>query len=286
MNYEIVKNQEHGFRQVSPLPAVKVLEEFYNRNYYDAKGYSPKYTPDEIAFKLLMAREIEFLLPKKSGSFLDIGCGEGFVLDFFRNRGWNVTGLDFSHDGVFRHFPELAERVIKGDIFDSMAGLENASQKFDLIVCNNVLEHVLDPLGFLSKIRSLCHPDTLIRFQVPNDFSWFQDVLMNKNLVTKQYWVLPPGHLSYFNSDNLKAVLKSFDYQTVELLGTFPIELFLLNEKSNYSANPSVGPFAHQARVNFELSLFNSSIDNFISFRRGCGLSGVCRELIAYCKLT
>jgi 2-polyprenyl-3-methyl-5-hydroxy-6-metoxy-1,4-benzoquinol methylase len=284
-NYKVIKNLEHGFKQVSPLPTVDELAKFYNSNYYDAKGYSVEYSPDEIIHKEIPAFEIEYYSGQNTGSILDIGCGEGFVLDFFHKKGWNVTGLDFSHDGVSRHFPHLKEKVIKGDVFNSLENLMESQAKFDLIVCNNVLEHVLDPISFLKKFKSLCHANTLIRIQVPNDFSWYQDVLIRKGIVTKEYWVAPPGHLNYFNKDNLKQFLKSFEYNLVDLLGDFPIELFLLNEKSNYSVNPEVGPMAHKARVIFEVDLYNSSIENYISFRRGCGMSGVCRNLIAYCKI-
>lgn len=286
MSFTVKTNLEYGFKQVTPLPSSEELSAFYNTNYYDAKGYAVEYSSKEVMHKTLPGHEVEFFTSLKTGSILDIGCGEGFVLDYFHKKGWNVTGLDFSHDGVSRHFPHLVNNVVKGDVFTSLEELMEKQTKFDVIVCNNVLEHVLDPIAFLKKFKSLCHENTLMRIQVPNDFSWFQDFIIKEKMVTKEYWVAPPGHLSYFNKENLEHVLKAFDYKLVDMLGDFPIELFLLNEKSNYSVKPEVGPMAHKARVDFDVSLFESSIDQYIAFRRGCGQSGVCRNLIAFCKMS
>jgi 2-polyprenyl-3-methyl-5-hydroxy-6-metoxy-1,4-benzoquinol methylase len=34
------------------------------------------------------------------GRLLDVGCGEGCALAFFREHGWSVKGVDFSSAGV------------------------------------------------------------------------------------------------------------------------------------------------------------------------------------------
>lgn len=282
----VIQNKEFGFFQVDPLPSVKELDDFYNSNYYDVKGYSVEYPESEIFQKQLPAVELLHFANGKKGRILDIGCGEGFVLNHMSKEGWEVLGLDFSHDGVKRHFPHLVSNVIKGDVFKSLEDLMAKGEKFDAIVCNNVLEHVLHPLEFLQKFKALCHENTIIRIQAPNDYSWFQNVLKKENLIKNDYWVAPPGHLSYFNIDSLSRVLNAYGYGIENLLGDFPIELFLLNEKSNYNQDPKLGPFAHKARILFDINLFKSSMANFIAFRKGCGESGVCRNLIAYCKLT
>lgn len=281
----VVKNEEFGFSQVHPLPSVEELNKFYNTNYYDEKGYAKEYTPDEIFHKQLTAFELQYIRQGQKAHVLDVGCGEGFVIDVLQKEGWTVTGLDFSHDGILRHFPHLRDNVVKGDIYESLEILMEKQAKFDVIICNNVLEHVLDPLSFLKKFKALCHKNTIIRIQVPNDFSWFQQLLKSEKKIEKEYWVAPPGHLSYFNKENLLPLLDSFGYQLTDLYGDFPIELFLLNEKSNYSVRPEVGPYSHASRILFDVNLYRASVQDYMAFRKGCGQSGVCRNLIAYCKL-
>lgn len=285
VDYKIVLNEKYGFYQVNPSPTPEELSEYYNTNYYDSGTYAAKYTENELIQKLLPVHELNFLLNGKRGKVLDIGCGEGFVINQLQAEGWDVTGLDFSLDGIGRHFPLLKERVIQGDIYKSLERLIQDKIKFDVIICNNVLEHVIDPLSFLGRFKDLCHQETIIRLQVPNDFSWLQQALKRDSMIKNDYWVRPPDHLSYFNNDSLRLVLESFNYKIVEFLGDFPIELFLLNEKSSYNFNNDLGPNAHSARLYFDVNLFKLSIEKYLAFRRGCGESGGCRNLIAYCKI-
>ena len=268
------------------MPSIQELDSFYNSGYYDVKGYSKEYSDDEIIQKKITAYEINHICKNSTKKkVLDIGCGEGFVIAELDKMGWDVYGLDFSHDGVKRHFPHLVERVIKGDIYHSLNRLIEAEEKFDFIICNNVLEHVTAPLEFLEKFKKVCKKDTVVRIQVPNDFSWYQLSLKEKDLIKTDYWIAPPGHLSYFSQDSLTSTLESFGYKIFDLLGDFPIEVFLSNKHSNYNVFPETGPEAHKARIHIEVNLFKQSIEKFVAFRRGCGSSSVCRNLIAYCSL-
>ena len=76
-DYKIIQNEKYGFYQVSPLPTPQELDEYYNTNYYDYGTYTKEYSPNELIQKVLPAHEIGFLLDKKKGRALDIGCGEG-----------------------------------------------------------------------------------------------------------------------------------------------------------------------------------------------------------------
>lgn len=283
--YKILKNKEFGFKYVSPTPSSELLDDFYNKSYFDTNGYEVEYTSDELTHKLLPAHEIEYVVKKQNGTLLDVGCGEAFVVNYFHKKGWDVTGLDFSHDGVKRHFPDIVDRIIKGDVYKSLDKLIKSGEKYDVIVCNNVLEHVVDPIDFLKRFKSLCKKETIVRIQVPNDFSWLQKSLLVDDKIDNKYWIAPPGHLSYFDEKNLRNILDGHGYKILDMLGDFPIELYLINDVSNYNKIKEVGKSAHMARIYFDVKLFSESMDKYISFKRGCGKSGVCRNLIAYFSL-
>jgi SAM-dependent methyltransferase len=183
------------------------------------------------------------------------------------------------------YHPHLLEKVLVGDILDLLESLIQAGEKYDCIVCNNVLEHVVDPVFLLNQLRKLMQPNGLVRIVVPNDGSWLQKKIVDKKMAVDNYWVCPPDHLSYFTTDALTKTVEACKFKVVDLLATFPVDIFLLNPHSNYQQIPHVGRECHFARVEFELALWKESLDKLISFRRGCAQAGVGRDLVLYASL-
>lgn len=91
---------------------------------------------------------------------LDAGCGERCALDYGARA--EVTGLDISSDLLERN-PRLNRHVV--------ADLEDASladSYFDVIVCWDVLEHVVRPRDALDNIARALAPGGLLIVKVPN----------------------------------------------------------------------------------------------------------------------
>ena len=86
--------------------------EFENEYYQQSMAsYQNEYSEKELKMFRNIIKRKEMLIDdglKKAGNikdkndkkFLDVGCGEGFVLNYFYNSGWNVTGIDFSSYGI------------------------------------------------------------------------------------------------------------------------------------------------------------------------------------------
>jgi hypothetical protein len=55
------------------------------------------------------------------------------------------VNLDFSSEAVTRFFPKLATRLEYGDLFELIERKRASGVAFDVLVCNNVLEHVREP---------------------------------------------------------------------------------------------------------------------------------------------
>ena len=69
------------------------------------------------------------------------------------------------------------------------------------------------------------------------------------------------------------------------LTKAFPIEIYMLNEASNYVGERQLGRAAHLARVEFEVALYEQSLDKLLAFRRGCAAAGIGRNMAAYITL-
>ena len=289
-----MRQHELGFWELNPKPTKDELAEFYKKHYFDSFNFEVKYTDEEHFHKQLPYVEAEFVhaeyAGKKTGAdsnnknlnFLDVGCGEGFSLGYFGDRGWTVAGTDYSLDGVNRHFPKYASTVQVGDTEEQIEKMVQQGLQFDLINLNNVLEHLLNPVTAMKGLRKLVKPNGCLRVQVPNDFSALQLFLLENKMIDRQFWVAPHEHMSYFDRDSLKNTFKSVGFSKVEAMSDYPIDLNLLNPETNYVMDKTKGKACHIARVKLDNFLVRKSVKDFVTFRRGCGEAGLGRNIIVY----
>jgi len=279
-----LKKHEFGFLQVNPLPTLDSLKNFYAEKYYQnsvSSTYSKEYSAEEKDFFNNKAIIASYILDKPTGSLFDVGCGEGFFPAFFHEHGWTIYGCDFSSFGIEKFNPQLLPFFKQGDIYDVLDSTIKSGQKFDLVNLSNVLEHVIDPIGMLSSLKSLLNPGGLLRICVPNDYSKFQTILV-ENKCTSDTWYIPPEHLNYFNSDSLRNTLEKSGFDIKKVLCGFPIEMFLLNEHSNYWADRTKGKAAHKTRVIVENHLISQNLNAYIDYCEAAGRLGFGRELTAF----
>jgi SAM-dependent methyltransferase len=273
------------FYEVRPKPSNAELEAFYKKVPLGcSSGYNPDIDDDEYYHRRLNCLESEVFLPSKVESILDIGCGEGFFLDWYSKRGATVEGIDFNASTVARFFPHLREKVHEGDLIKVCDELASKNKKYEFINATNVIEHVVDPILALTSIKKLMKNDGILRITVPNDFSNIQQCAVLRGYATKNYWVSIPAHLNYFNNHLFKNFLSSNGLKIKGLLSDFPIEFFLFHRGSNYIMAKAAGTQCHRARMEIENLISRQSTRALVEFRRGCAKAGIGRNLIAYCK--
>jgi SAM-dependent methyltransferase len=98
-----------------------------------------------------------------TGTVLDVGCGSGEALDVARQRGWSGVGVEPVESSAERA-RSCGLEVRPCTLTD--AGLHPAS--FDLVGAWHVLEHLLDPVAFLSELALYARPGGLVAVEVPN----------------------------------------------------------------------------------------------------------------------
>ncbi len=279
-----------GWFTWEPKPTSADLAAHYNNKYFGpGRGggqYEHAYTDEEIEHKYLAPAEAEAVWRGLPGRVLEVGFGEGFFLEWFHQRGWQVHGVDFTDDGLNAFFPKLRDRVQIGDAFGLLDEVISRGETFDLVACNNVIEHVVDPLGLLQRLRRIVAPGGLLRLVAPNDGSWLQTEIVNRGLAKPEFWVAAPDHLNYFNAVTFPKVMEANGWSVSDLLADFPVDLFQLNAEAAYIGGaPAKGRAGHFARVAFEWTMWKrQGVEAVLAFRRGCAQSGVGRNLIAYAR--
>ena len=143
-NYKIKKN-EYGFYQVTPTPSEEEISKFYADEFYT--GEYKNFNDSSLEVQL---NDKEFFhgrwndvyenfveINKKfrnKADILDVGCGWGLALLFFKGKGYNCFGFDPAIEAV--------EYGCKKGLNIKHAGLKTADvfegRKFDIVSLFNV----------------------------------------------------------------------------------------------------------------------------------------------------
>src|ERR1017187_6492880 len=114
------------------------------------------------AFRRRLQNVSEVILKHfQDSSLIEVGCGKGYFLEHLQAMGFKITGLDPAYEGSN---PSVIKRY-----FSPESGL-----RADGIVLRHVLEHLQDPVGFLSRVRDANGGGGKIYIEVPC-FDWICD---------------------------------------------------------------------------------------------------------------
>jgi SAM-dependent methyltransferase len=100
--------------------------------------------------------------------FLDVGCAYGGFLRALRERGANVVGVELDPGLAALGQANLEGgpgEVLQADIL--ACDLERLGQ-FDLVACNDVIEHVADAQELVRRVAALLAPGGIAYFEIPN----------------------------------------------------------------------------------------------------------------------
>jgi 2-polyprenyl-3-methyl-5-hydroxy-6-metoxy-1,4-benzoquinol methylase len=288
MSEDIIKNK-YGFYELLNKPSTQELDIYYSEKYYqDSKSstYEHKYSNQEIQYKFKKILQknllIKEIIGSESGLFLDVGSGEGFALKYFGDLGWSCTGLDYSLFGIKTHNPDQKNSVIAGDIFKNLAKIIKKKKKFNLIWLDNVLEHVINPFQLMTDLRKILDERGVLVVEVPNDFSIIQKYLLSNNYINNKFWVCAPDHISYFNKEGLANLAKSSGWRVNNFISDYPIDWDLLNQKTNYIKDSSLGKNSHLRRVEIENLIHSISPEKANLFYEALSGLGLGRNITGF----
>jgi len=281
MEYSIKAVDTYGFKQLDPIPSRSALAEFYATQYYPDAPLSlsaaeEKYIHHEAQLALLTIAQRD-----AEASLLDLGCGPGFFSRELKLLGWRVRACDYARAALEANTPELLSHFIECDIEQYAATSEEG---FGLVNLQNVLEHLRDPISLLLNVRRLMTASSVLRVKVPNDYSAFQHHLVSEGY-SQPTWVSTPDHINYFNFGSLKSTFKKLGFKILSIQADFPIEVFQLNEHSNYTKNKALGKEAHMARLRASNYLMAKSLPLYKQYSEIAAELEYGRQLTIYATL-
>jgi len=131
-----------------------------------------------------------------------INAGE-FLHDRLLKTAHRVIGVDLNCEGI-----ELMKELGYSEVYCTDLESWRSSQKFDIIVMGEIIEHVDNCGAFLKSIASFCTPETRIVFTTPNSYYylfWIYTLFGKESI--------HPDHNYLFSYNSLKSLLGKFGYE-------------------------------------------------------------------------
>jgi SAM-dependent methyltransferase len=166
----------------------------YNAYYYShkcGKGWGQ----DEAWFQRMDVIADRILSDIQPATVLDAGCAMGHLVRALRHKGIQAYGFDLSEFAIGKMLPEVRPFCWVGSI------TEPFPQKYDLIICTEVLEH-LPRVEADKAIINLCHYSQVILFSsTPFDYK----EATHFNVQPPEYWVKSFARQGFFRDQEFDA---------------------------------------------------------------------------------
>lgn len=167
---------------------------------------------------------------------LDVGCGRGGLLEYLqKNKSCRVVGVDISDDAITA-CEAKGIKTLKCDVEE-----DEIPGTYDVVILSAVLEHLIDPLSVLSKLREDVNNNGYLIVGVPNFSHSLARIqyLLGKNVkrfgdteIDKRQGIQPLDHVQFFNKVSLSQVLEKTEYKPIEWS----------YHRGSYSKNPKASP--------------------------------------------
>ncbi|MBL7196563.1 MAG: class I SAM-dependent methyltransferase [Candidatus Omnitrophica bacterium] len=231
VKYNIVSCVSCGFTFVDPMPADEVITNMYSNGYFN-KFYSMNsgsYIKDILANDRKKIQMLKRL--KNKGTILDVGCGRGRFIELALKQGYTCSVVEPNSSEA-----NEAKRLLSVEVYNST--LETAdlpAGKFDIIHVGDTLEHVKDPYGFISKIKTALNNNGILMLDLPLDynkniFNFF--LRLNMFFKKNKHSSNPPYHLLEFDRRTIfmflkkckMSVLKFYLYENRPICNNFIVD--------------------------------------------------------------
>ncbi len=94
--------------------------------------------------------------------FLDVGCGGGLLSEPMARLGADVVGVDPSEQNIKTAAVHAHAQSLAIDYRVATAEQLAAQERFDVVLCMEVVEHVNDPVAFVATCASMVNPRGLM----------------------------------------------------------------------------------------------------------------------------
>ncbi len=163
---------------------------------------------------------LSLLDKEKNHCILDLGCGNGHLVNYLVEKGFNAFGTDASEMGITIARKTNPDRFFVQDLDTGQLpeGLKNLN--FDTIISTEVIEHLFDPAGFIGFCKKTLDNRGELIISTP-----YHGYLKNLGISIFNKWDshLSPqwhgGHIKFWSRATLSRLLVSSGFTVTNFKG-------------------------------------------------------------------
>jgi 2-polyprenyl-6-hydroxyphenyl methylase/3-demethylubiquinone-9 3-methyltransferase len=184
---------------------------------------------------------IDSLAPLNGKRVVDVGCGGGILADSMARRGADVLGIDLASKAlkvaqlhaIEAGTPRIAYREVAAE-----ALAEEEPERFDVVTCMEMLEHVPDPASVVAACARLARPGGSVIFSTINrNAKAFAFAIVGAEHILK---LLPKGTHEYAKFLRPSELATWCRDASLDLVATRGLEYNPLSRRYRLSADTSV----------------------------------------------
>ena len=163
-------------------------------------------------------RYIGRLNKKENPKILDIGCGSGLFMQVSKELGLDIIGIE-PNTLMFDAALKKGLDVRKGYFPEQL----KQDEKFDVIILNDVFEHLENNDDLLKAVRIHLNPEGRLIINVPNaDGVIFKIAKILRRFGVEKIWdrlwqkMFYTPHLHYFSPKSLSIILKNHNFALIQ----------------------------------------------------------------------
>jgi len=203
---------------------MKLFKTDYDDSYFNTFIETNPLLKKEIKEKVELIKSC-----KKQGDLLEIGCGDGILLNKIQDC-YNVTGADISQHAIKKACEMVDSKKLKVMDIEN----EDIDGSYDIIIAFDVMEHLNNPQKVIKKIKGAMKKDGIFIFSVPNNYGIFGKIM------TKIFNLIDKTHVSTYerekwiillNNSNLKTEIINhgiFGYQKKDIAKHFSFNMIVI----------------------------------------------------------
>jgi SAM-dependent methyltransferase len=225
------------------------LNKKYGANLQPASKLGPILLPLIPTLKARAEHLFGHLPPTHAGNplLLEIGCGSGAFLFQMQSLGWQTLGIESDMKAV-----QVAREIGVNVLHGWLENLPLPSASFDAITMHHVIEHLHDPMDYLSRCKQLLRKGGVLSLVTPN-----LDSLASRVFQNDWYALQPPNHLILFTPRSLVYALSRAGFERIK------VHASSYGYKSMFSASKKIMPRLRTPK--FYEALLTSDLFGFLA---------------------